>query len=89
MENFLEKLVESDVPADAVVCVNSGILLTTREGPALDSLRALERKGARVMSCGTCLEFYARTESLQVGEVGNMQQSVQALATADRVIRPS
>ena len=89
MENFLEKLADSDVPIDAVGCVNSGILLTTGEGPALDSLRALERKGARIMSCGTCLEYYGRSETLQIGEVGNMGQSVQTMATADRVIRPN
>lgn len=89
MENFLEKLADSDVPVDAVGCVNSGVMLTTGEGPALYSLRALERKGARIMSCGTCLEFYGRSDALQVGAVGNMEQSVQAMATADKVIRPN
>ena len=86
---FLEKLADSDVPVDAVGCVNSSVFLTTTaDSPALGSLRKLEARGARIASCGTCLEYLQRQEMLQIGEVGNMEDTVQFMATADRVIRP-
>lgn len=86
---FLEKLAASDVTVDVVGCVNSGIYLTTTpDGPALASLRQLEAKGARIVTCGTCLEHHNRRELLQIGEVGGMDGTVQIMAMADRVIRP-
>jgi hypothetical protein len=86
---FLEKLADSDVPVDVVGCVNSGIFLTTTpDGTALASLRKLQERGARIVTCGTCLEHYGRTDELQIGEVGSMEGTVQIMATATRVIRP-
>lgn len=85
---FLEKLAASDVEVDVVGCVNSGILLTTQDGPALESLRALEARGARIVTCGTCLEHHNRAHLLRIGEVGGMDGTVAIMATAERVIRP-
>ncbi len=85
---FLEKLAASDVPVDLVGCVNSGIFLTTEDGPALTSLQALAARGARIVTCGTCLDYHARREALLIGEVGSMDGTVAIMATATRIIRP-
>lgn len=85
---FLEKLALSDVRVDLVGCVNSGVLLTTEGSSVIDSLRRLEAKGARIATCGTCLDHLGLREKLLVGEVGTMDMTVRAMATADRVIRP-
>jgi hypothetical protein len=85
---FLEKLAASDVPVDVVGCVNNGIFLTTAGSDVLPSLQALQARGARIVSCGTCLDYHERRELLQIGEVGGMDGTVQLMATADRVIRP-
>lgn len=86
---FLEKLANSDVPVDVVGCVNHGIYLTTTpDGPALESLGKLAARGARIVTCGTCLDYHDRRHLLQIGEVGGMDGTVQMMATAERVIRP-
>jgi hypothetical protein len=86
---FLEKLADSDVAVDVVGCVNGGILLTTTpDGPALPALRKLAARGARIVSCSTCLDYHDRRHLLQIGEVGGMDGTVQIMALADRVIRP-
>jgi intracellular sulfur oxidation DsrE/DsrF family protein len=85
---FLEKVVASEVHVDFVACLNGGVFLTTDEGPALESLRTLASRGTRVLTCGTCLDHYGREETLLVGAVGGMQQTVELLATAERVIAP-
>lgn len=86
---FLEKLAASDATIDVVGCVNSAIFLTTTpDGPALESLRQLAAKGARIATCGTCLDHHNRRDLLQIGEVGGMDGTVQLMAAADRVIRP-
>lgn len=85
---FLEKLAASDVPVEVVGCVNSGIFLTTTESPALASLQALAARGARIVTCGTCLDYHGRQEALLIGEVGSMDGTVAMMATAARIIRP-
>lgn len=85
---FLDKLVASEVRIDFVACLNSAIRLTTEDGPALGSLRALASRGAIITTCGTCLEHYQRKEQLLLGAVGGMQQTVELFASADRIISP-
>jgi len=85
---FLKKLAASDVRIDLVGCVNSGILLTTEPGEALESLKALQAKGARIATCGTCLDHYGLREKLLIGEIGAMDQTVAVMAMADKIIRP-
>lgn len=85
---FLEKLVASEVKVDFVACLNTGSFLTTEEGPALESLRALAARGSIITTCGTCLDHYQRKERLLIGAVGGMQQTVELFASAERVIAP-
>jgi len=64
---FLEKLAASDVQVDLVGCVNSGIYLTSEGSEVLDSLKKLQQKGARISTCGTCLDHLHLREKLQIG----------------------
>ncbi|MCA9784539.1 MAG: DsrE family protein [Candidatus Cloacimonetes bacterium] len=85
---FLEKLLESRTPVDLVGCVNSGIRLSTEAGRGAELLARLEQAGARIASCGTCLDHFGKREQLLVGEVGSMDGTVKVMTEADRVIRP-
>lgn len=85
---LLKELAASDVQVDLVGCVNDGVRLTSKGSAALESLEALAAKGARIASCGTCLDHLGIREDLAIGEVGNMAQTVQVMATAERILRP-
>jgi selenium metabolism protein YedF len=85
---FLDELARSDVRVDLVGCVNDGIRLTTEGSTVLESLRVLEARGARIATCGTCLDHLGVRDQLRIGEVGSMAMTVQVMATADRVLRP-
>lgn len=89
LQSFLQELAESDVKVDVVGCVNSGIRLTTRNGKALESLQALEKKGAQIATCGTCLDYHGMRDDLLIGAIGTMEQTVQIMARADKMIRPT
>jgi len=88
MRLFLAKLAASATPVDLIGCVNSGVRLTTAGSEVIEHLEALQARGARIATCGTCLEHFGFEDKLLIGEVGTMEQSVQAMAMADRVIRP-
>ena len=85
---FLRELAASDVHVDFVGCVNGGVHLTTRGSEALPHLAALAARGARIATCGTCLDHHGLHDALALGEVGNMAGTVALMATAERVIRP-
>ncbi|RQW07446.1 sulfurtransferase-like selenium metabolism protein YedF [candidate division KSB1 bacterium] len=86
--SFMQKLAMSDIKIDVVGCVNNGIFLTTKDSQVIDSLTALQDKGAHIVTCGTCLDFHQRRDGLLIGTVGSMDGTVQIMASADRVIRP-
>jgi len=64
------------------------VALTTQAGEALDALKMMEDRGTQIASCGTCLDFHGIREKLLIGGVGSMQQTIEIMTQADRVIRP-
>ncbi|MDO5732459.1 MAG: sulfurtransferase-like selenium metabolism protein YedF, partial [Eubacteriales bacterium] len=67
---------------------NRGIFLTTSEDEELLSdLRQLEKRGAKIYSCGLCLSHYERLEALQIGAVSNMYELCDLMCRY-RVLRP-
>lgn len=80
--NLPEKLAE---PA-TFAFMNRGVFLTLDDSPVLESLRLLEAAGSRVLSCGTCLDYYQVKERLAVGEVGTMPLVQELMIAADKVI---
>lgn len=88
LEIFLEKIAGSDKRIDMVGCVNGGVLLTTTEGSALESLKKLQDRGAIIASCGTCLDHLGLKDKLKIGKVGSMADTIEIMTTADKIINP-
>jgi selenium metabolism protein YedF len=88
LASFLHTLAASPRKPRRMVFVNRGVFLTTEGSEVLEPLRALERAGVEIFSCGTCLDYFHRKETLAVGKVGNMAGTVESLLTADRVVSP-
>lgn len=89
LKSFLAELADSDVRVDVIGCVNSAINLTTKGSDVVDILKKLEQKGARIASCGTCLDFHGKRDQLLIGEIGSMKTTIQVMAGADNVIKPN
>ena len=88
MKAFLNVLWESaELPA-RIVCMNSGVFLTTEGSPVLDVLKQYEEQGTDILSCGTCLDYYGRSDRLRVGRPTNMRETVDALLNFKKVLRP-
>jgi selenium metabolism protein YedF len=85
---FLAQLLESGSVPARIICMNSGIFLTT-EGSSLHELLAqFEAQGSEILSCGTCLEYYKRADRLVVGKPTNMRDTVQALLNFQKILQP-
>ena len=71
----------------AVICFYAeGVHLVVEDSPVLDSLRALEAKGVRLIICNTCLNFYNLTDKVAVGITGGMTDIIEAQRRAAKVI---
>lgn len=86
MSSFLYALAEAErVPAQ-ILFVNGGVRLTTGDTPVKEHLQRLSERGTKIMSCGTCLDYYGLKDQLVIGEVTNMYSIVEACQRATRVI---
>ncbi|MBV1756621.1 MAG: sulfurtransferase-like selenium metabolism protein YedF [Dethiosulfatibacter sp.] len=83
MKGFIYTLTQMDYPPSKIVFLNTGIYLTCVGSESLDDLEQLMAKGTEIVSCGTCLNFFALSDKLAVGEVSNMYEIVDII-TAGR-----
>jgi len=75
-----------DAP-ESILFMNSGVKLPAGdEEQVIDSLKALEQKGTKILVCGTCLNYYGIKENLKVGTVSNMYDILGAMKKAEKVI---
>jgi selenium metabolism protein YedF len=86
MRNHLRVLQEVEPRPDVIVFLNSGVKLATEGSPAVEDLQTLERKGATLLLCGTCLAHFELKEKVAVGEISNMHDISEALLRAAKVI---
>lgn len=86
MGSYLYSLARNEVKPDKIMFMNGGVRLTCEGSAALGDLRLLAADGVAIASCGTCLDWLGLTESLAVGVVGKMPDSVAAMMSADDVV---
>ena len=88
MRAFLAMLLESGrVPARCIF-MSSGVFLTTTGSSVLDLLEQLERAGSKILSCGTCLDYYGRKDQLAIGEATTMRDTVDAMLSFEKILTP-
>jgi selenium metabolism protein YedF len=83
---FINTLPEIDVKPKKLIFLNSGIYLTLKDSPVIDTLKKLEQMGIEILVCGTCLDYYKKKEELGVGIVSNMYVILESLSKASKVI---
>lgn len=88
LKNFLITLLDTAALPDCIYLVNSAVKLACAGAETVEILEKLAGRGIDIASCGLCLEFYKRKESLQVGRITNMLEIAEAQLSAGRIIRP-
>ncbi len=86
MKSYMYALSESTEIPEEIVFLNGGVKLVTEGTDVFDSIKELENKGAKIISCGTCLDFYGLKDKLLTGEISNMYTIVEIM-NSKRVIK--
>ena len=87
MKNFIITLLDMQELPDRIFFVNSGVLLAAEGSEVVEVLVELGNRGVEVLSCGICLDFYKKKESLAAGGVTNMFTIAESLLQARSVVR--
>lgn len=85
MNAFIQNIKNMDTLPKSIICVNTGVYLTTLNADTIAELKNL--KNVEILSCGTCLEYFELTDKLQVGEITDAYTVMKKLFEADKVIR--
>lgn len=85
---YLRMLLDGERQPALILCMGSGVFLTTEGSPVRELLEAFAAAGTRIESCGTCLDYYGRRDKLIVGTPGNMRDTVDALLRYEKVLQP-
>lgn len=86
MTNFVYHLSETSKTPEFIVLMNAGAKLAVEGSDVLDDLKRLEDKGATILACGTCLNYFGIDEQQRVGKTSNMPEITNTLLGADNVI---
>jgi len=86
IKGFIYSLTELPTPPKYVIFFNSGAHLTSKESNTIDDLKKLEEKGVKVLTCGTCVNFYNLQDKLAVGGIVNMYEITERMSSASNVI---
>ena len=85
MKSFFVTMVEKEPLPQAVLFLNGGVRLTVAGSPVLDHIRTLADQGVKILSCGTCLDYFQLKDQLAVGGITNMY-TIMDLITDQKVI---
>jgi selenium metabolism protein YedF len=87
MKSYIFALSEADTIPSDILFLNGGVNLTIETSLVLDSLKKLVERGANILVCGACLDFYNVKDKLSIGEISNMYTIVELMNTADKTIK--
>jgi len=84
MKGFLGTLSQIANPPSVVALMNEGVKLALKNTSSCDHLLALQKKGTRVLVCGTCPNHFGITPDVGAGIISNMFEITEALLSASK-----
>lgn len=86
IKSLMHTLGEISPVPDVMIFLNGGVKLTIKGSEVLDDLKGLQDKGVRILSCGTCLDYFGLSGELAVGEVSNMYDIAGTTLSAGKLV---
>ena len=88
IKGFIYALSQQEELPKTILFYKGGAYLTCEGSASLDDLKELEHRGVKILTCGTCLNFYGLSEKLKVGEVTNMYEIAATMSKASLIVSP-
>ena len=88
IKGFIFAVTQLDKLPKTMLFYNGGAKLTCEGSESLEDLKELESRGVKILTCGTCLNYYELSDKLAVGEVTNMYDIAEKMAGASLIVSP-
>jgi selenium metabolism protein YedF len=88
LQTYIATIKEISPLPSRILFYNGGVKAVATPGKALESLQNLEKKGVKILSCATCLDYFKLGTKLQVGTSTNMYEIMDSMIHADKVVSP-
>ena len=85
---FINTIQEIAPLPEAVIFYNSGIEFSLKDSPVLESLEDLEKKGVKIIVCGTCVQHFNQKDNVAVGKISNMYEIMEIFSRTGHVVSP-
>ncbi len=86
MKVLLNTLSENESLPEKIVLINSGVGLACEGSDVLEAFQTIVSKGAKLLACGTCLNYFQLTDKLRAGKVSNAYEILNTLLTAKKIL---
>lgn len=83
---LLNSVKAMDTPPQKIIFMNSGINLVTKGSLVLHLLKDIENKGADLITCGTCLDYFGKMDEVEISRVTNMFEILESMLNVGKVI---
>jgi len=71
-----------------IIFYNNGVKLTLKDSPVIESLKELEKKGIKILVCGTCTDYFNIKDKIGCGTISNMYDIVDSLIHSSLIVTP-
>lgn len=88
VKGLIETLKSVSPAPTHLILYSSAVLLAVDDSPLVESIRALEQRGIKVLICGTCVDYYQKKSEIHVGTISNMLSILEVQAATGKVIAP-
>ena len=84
--NYLKLLNEENELPKFIALYNEGVKLICSDSPTIEIIKAIEKRGVKIIACKTCLKHFNLMDKMEVGIAGTMIDIIELQKAADRVI---
>lgn len=86
MKGFLGTISQMSPLPSVIALMNEGVHLAMKHTASLDHLSLLEKKGVRILVCGTCTNHFGITSDIGAGVISNMFEITESLLAAGKTL---
>lgn len=84
--NYFRLLGQNDLLPTSICFYADGVKLLVKGSPVIAHLQTLQNKGVVLLACKTCLDFHGLLDQVVIGDVGSMEDIIDAQWNVERVI---
>lgn len=84
--NFFRNLINENKSPDMIFFYADGVKLNLKGSVIEDSLIELEKRGTKILTCSTCLNYFKVKDELAVGSASGMPQLINSIGVSGKVI---